>query len=147
MRQVFVFIQRQVATKCEAGVCLHSKAGCHKKRGRYLPQNEAGIRWRLCARHTNRLFLVLVLLASSEAACQAPVKRRFIERSGRRDSNSRQPAWKAGTLPLSYSRISRGARTRTADLLLPKQARYQLRHTPLTYLNFSMILVTCQVLF
>ena len=25
--------------------------------------------------------------------------------SGRRDSNPRQPAWKAGTLPLSYSRI------------------------------------------
>ncbi len=25
--------------------------------------------------------------------------------SGRRDSNSRQPAWKAGTLPLSYFRL------------------------------------------
>ena len=25
--------------------------------------------------------------------------------SGRRDSNSQQPAWKAGTLPLSYFRI------------------------------------------
>src|SRR5438477_8903480 len=27
-------------------------------------------------------------------------------------------------------RIGRGARTRTADLLVPNQARYQLRHTP-----------------
>ena len=27
--------------------------------------------------------------------------------SGRRDSNPRQPAWKAGTLPLSYSRVFR----------------------------------------
>jgi hypothetical protein len=43
--------------------------------------------------------------------------------SGRRDLNSRQPAWKAGALPLSYSRMSRGGRTRTADLLDPSQAR------------------------
>src|SRR5450631_256820 len=35
--------------------------------------------------------------ASSEAACQAPAKGRSMKKSGRRDSNSRQPAWKAGT--------------------------------------------------
>ena len=28
------------------------------------------------------------------------------QKSGRRDSNSRQPAWKAGTLPLSYFRLT-----------------------------------------
>jgi hypothetical protein len=48
------------------------------------------------------------------------------------------PAWKAGALPLSYTRVSvmilkrqgrssisrsRGDRTRTCDLLLPKQTR------------------------
>ncbi len=31
----------------------------------------------------------------------------------------------------------RGARTRTADLLVPNQARYQLRHTPVTYRTIS----------
>ncbi len=53
-------------------------------------------------------------------------------KSGRRDSNPRQPAWKAGTLPTELLPQSRGARTRTADLLVPNQARYQLRHTPST---------------
>ncbi len=56
------------------------------------------------------------------------------------------PAWKAGTLPLSYTRRPgpkpqkrtttlvvrrRGDWTRTSGLLLPKQVRYQLRYTPL----------------
>jgi hypothetical protein len=33
--------------------------------------------------------------------------------------------------------LSRDARIRTADLLLPKQARYQLRYTPLHTLNYT----------
>src|SRR6266567_8116053 len=75
-------------------------------------------------------------LGCHQTASEALLERRFTDWSGRRGSNPRQPAWKAGTLPLSYSRkltfsfIGRGAQTRTADLLLPKQARYQLRHTP-----------------
>ena len=32
------------------------------------------------------------------------------------------PAWKAGVLPLNYTRISRGDRIRTCDLLVPNQA-------------------------
>ena len=42
------------------------------------------------------------------SACKAALERRFREKSGRRDSNPRQPAWKAGTLPLSYSRVVSG---------------------------------------
>ena len=45
------------------------------------------------------------------------------------------PAWKAGVLPLYYTReltkgIGRGARTRTGDLLVPNQAHYQLCYAP-----------------
>ena len=32
------------------------------------------------------------------------------------------PAWKAGVLPLNYTRIIRGDRIRTCDLLVPNQA-------------------------
>src|SRR2546426_11464145 len=49
------------------------------------------------------------LLSPSPFGCHqlAPeglAQRRFTVWSGRRGSNPRQPAWKAGTLPLSYSR-------------------------------------------
>src|SRR5579883_1269608 len=58
----------------------------------------------------------------SQRASEVPAKRRCTLGSGRRGSNPRQPAWKAGTLPLSYSRSNfcvrlvcyrtgRGART------------------------------------
>ncbi len=90
----------------------------------------------LFAQHKTVSLLAVTSLACLQAASHEPVKRRFTSWSGRRGSNPRQPAWKAGTLPLSYSRMlatdgtGRGARTRTADLLVPNQARYQLRHTP-----------------
>ena len=32
------------------------------------------------------------------------------------------PAWKAGVLPLNYTRMNRGDRIRTCDLLVPNQA-------------------------
>ena len=38
---------------------------------------------------------------------------------------------------IDFFLIGRGAQTRTADLLLPKQARYQLRHTPLHLLSLA----------
>ena len=42
---------------------------------------------------------------------------------------SRPPAWQAGALPLSYTRSNGPDReTWTPDTLLPKQARYRLRH-------------------
>ena len=37
------------------------------------------------------------------------------------------------------TRLGRDAQTRTADLLLPKQARYQLRHTPLYYFLLPLL--------
>ena len=42
------------------------------------------------------------------------------------------PAWKAGVLPLNYTRIKNGRddRIRTCDILLPKQARYQTAPRP-----------------
>src|SRR5690348_7280469 len=59
----------------------HSKAGSHKTWGRSFLQNEAGVRSRPCVQQKNRLFLKLSLLASCEAACQAPAKRRFCKKS------------------------------------------------------------------
>ncbi len=35
---------------------------------------------------------------------ELPTIRRCVSKSGRRDSNSQRPAWKAGALPLSYTR-------------------------------------------
>ncbi len=59
----------------------------------------------LFAHHKTACLLTLSPLACHEAACSEPVKRRFMRWSGRRGSNPRQPAWEAGTLPLSYSRM------------------------------------------
>ena len=61
--------------------------------------------------------------------CDPPLRRRMLyplsykRISGRRDLNSRQPAWKAGTLPLSYSRIYslklfKGSKKIHTDLIL-----------------------------
>ncbi len=43
--------------------------------------------------------LTITLPGCRQAASDRPAKRRCKEWSGRRDSNPRQPAWKAGTLP------------------------------------------------
>ena len=61
-------------------------------------------------------------------------------RSGRRDSNPRQPAWKAGALPTElhppvhvlqlHLCHGRDERIRTSDPLLPKQVRYQTAPRP-----------------
>src|SRR5437764_13004584 len=65
------------------------EAGCHPK----LRQDVAV---HLSAHHKTACLLTLSPLACHEAACSEPVKRRFNAWSGRRDSNPRQPAWKAG---------------------------------------------------
>ena len=57
----------------------------------------------LFAHHKTACLLTLSPLACHEAACGEPVKRRFNAWSGRRDSNPRQPAWKAGILLLSLA--------------------------------------------
>src|SRR5947209_3229867 len=49
----------------------------------------------LFAHHKTACLLTLSPLACHEAACSEPIKRRFRRWSGRRDSNPRQPAWKA----------------------------------------------------
>src|SRR4051794_38705957 len=68
------------------------EAGCH-------PKSRQDVAAHLFAHHKTACLLTLSPLACHEAACSEPVKRRFIGKSGRRDSNPRQPAWKAGTLP------------------------------------------------
>ncbi len=68
------------------------EAGCH-------PKSRQDVAVRLLTQHKTACLLTLTPLACHEAACSEPVKRRFIAWSGRRGSNPRQPAWKAGTLP------------------------------------------------
>src|SRR6266566_8731241 len=65
------------------------EAGCHPK----MRQDVAA---HLFTHHKTACLLTLSPLACHKAACSEPVKRRFRAWSGRRDSNPRQPAWKAG---------------------------------------------------
>jgi hypothetical protein len=83
----------------EAGCRVLARAGCRDGRGRMSPQNEAECRCTPFAQHKTACLLTLTPLACHEAACGEPGKRRFMQKSGRRGSNPRQPAWKAGTLP------------------------------------------------
>src|SRR6266699_1247119 len=57
----------------------------------------------LFTQHKTACLLTLSPLACHEAACSEPVKRRFNAWSGRRGSNPRQPAWKAGCHTLAAS--------------------------------------------
>jgi hypothetical protein len=101
----------------EAGFHVLNEAGCRCTRGRFsridegrcLPKIGAGVHDTLFCQKQNRLLTKLSPSGCPQTASQGPVKRQFEEKSGRRDSNSRQPAWKAGTLPLSYSRMSTGS--------------------------------------
>ena len=85
-----------VKPQCPAGCCL--------ARGRLFPKIGAGCRCTPFFQKHHRLLADLVPLAWCEAASHQPSRRRWTTKSGRRDSNPRQPAWEAGTLPLSYSR-------------------------------------------
>jgi hypothetical protein len=66
------------------------EAGC-------VPKRWQGVAVRFCSKNKIVSLLALSPLASCEAASHRPAKRRYKTKSGRRDSNSRQPAWKAGT--------------------------------------------------
>src|SRR5207248_9938514 len=66
---------------------------------RQCPKLRQDVAVHLSAHHKTACMLTLSPLACHEAACGEPVKRRFNAWSGRRGSNPRQPAWKAGTLP------------------------------------------------
>ena len=60
-----------------------------------------------------------------------------------------RPAWKAGALPLSYTRIrGRSSRIRTCDPLVPSQVRYQTALCPdiRSYLYSGEPLVSYQVI-
>src|SRR5437868_10400887 len=60
---------------------------------------EADSRWTRFRTQQNRLLWPSSLPACLQTAYEALPERRFLVGSGRRDSNPRQPAWKAGTLP------------------------------------------------
>src|SRR5258708_16976979 len=77
------------------------EAGCHPK----MRQDVAA---HLFAHHKTACLLTLSPLACHEAASGEPVKRRFIVWSGRRGSNPRQPAWKAGCRALAASLLRTG---------------------------------------
>src|SRR5712692_6196946 len=62
----------------------------------------------LFAHHKTACLLTLSPLACHEAAASEPVKRRFMHWSGRRDSNPRQPAWKAGCHTIAASLLRTG---------------------------------------
>ena len=59
----------------------------------------------VCSKNTNASLLTCLPFASFEAACGRSEGDDGQEKSGRRDSNPRQPLWESGTLPLSYSRM------------------------------------------
>ena len=81
----------------KAGCCEHARAGCHLKMRQDVVVH-------LLVHQKTAFLLDSSPLGCHQVASHKPGKRRFKGKSGRRDSNSRQPAWKAGTLPLSYSR-------------------------------------------
>ena len=95
-RQDVAKLRRQDVASSPGQDVAMGEAGCHLK----MRQDVAAHRF---AHHKTACLLTLSPLACHEAACSEPVKRRFNAWSGRRDSNPRQPAWKAGTLPFSFT--------------------------------------------
>jgi hypothetical protein len=92
-------MERQVVMSQMTGehFCQHVRGeagGC--------PEMKAGVRWTSFEAQENRRLAWSSLFACHQAACEALREGRLIEWSGRRGSNPRQPAWKAGILPLRY---------------------------------------------
>ncbi len=124
-----------------AGCYAFSEAGCHCTRGRFsrtdvgrcLPKTGAGFHFTLfCQKHNVPLHIPSPS-GCSQTASQGPVKRQSI---GKKRETGLEPATACLEGRNSTTELlpqDRGARTRTADLLVPNQARYQLRHTPATY--------------
>ena len=125
----------------EAGFHVLSEAGVHCTRGRFsrtdegrcLPKIGAGFHDTLfCQKHNRLLTDALTVWLSSDGfsrACKETVRRK--ERETRLELATACLEGRNSTTELLPQ--DRGARTRTADLLVPNQARYQLRHTPMTY--------------
>ncbi len=64
--------------------------------GEAMHKSRQDVAANLLTQHKTACLLTLLPLACHKAAYREPVKRRFIDESGRRGSNPRQPAWKAG---------------------------------------------------
>src|SRR5579875_1690749 len=89
---------------CKGRMSPWSRQDVASSPGQNVTTGEAECRCTPFAQHKTACFLTLTPLAYHEAASGEPVKRRSLCESGRRDSNPRQLAWEARTLPLSYSR-------------------------------------------
>ena len=92
----------------EAGCRICAKAGCRVRLGRMSPPREGrmspevprqDVAVRVCVHKNTVSLLSLTLPGCRQAASDRPAERRCKRWSGRRGSNPRQPAWKAGTLP------------------------------------------------
>src|SRR5579864_3076003 len=59
-------------------------------------KSRQGVAARLLIHRKTASLLALSLPGCSQAACDRPAQRRSIRESGRRGSNPREPAWKAG---------------------------------------------------
>src|SRR6266702_599131 len=91
----------QTTIRFEAGCRVLAKAGCHvSKKAGCRAKSRQDVATRLFAHRKTASLLALSLPGCSQTACDRPAQRRSILGSGRRDSNPRQPAWKAGTLPI-----------------------------------------------
>src|SRR6266699_1397393 len=92
LRQDVAYLRRQDVAAKKAGCRVPVKAGCRAK-------SRQDVAARLFAHKKTASLLAVSLPGCSQTACDRPAQRRSIHKSGRRDSNPRQPAWKAGTLP------------------------------------------------
>jgi hypothetical protein len=73
----------------KAGCRVLAKAGCH-------PKTRQDVAVHVSVHKNTVSLLSLTLPGCRQAACDRPAQRRSIRWSGRRGSNPRQPAWKAG---------------------------------------------------
>ena len=78
-------------------------------RGRYLPENVGRCPLEAFWHRKNRRLELSSLLAFYQTACEALRERRSKGWSGRRDSNPRQPAWKAGCHTITARFTSSGS--------------------------------------
>ena len=124
----------------KAGCRVLDKAGCRTK-------SRQDVAAHLFPKNKTATLLSLSPLACHEAACRGLAKRRSIKISGRRGSNSRQPAWKAGTLPLSYSRIVGVHRLELWTSWSQTRRATNCATPRLIRLNYIILLPLCQVPF
>ena len=106
----------------EAGVC---------------PKSRQVVIVRKNTKNKNISLPTLSLPVCLQTACRQPAKRLCIPKKRETRFELATACLEGRNSTTELLPHNRGARTRTADLLLPKQARYQLRHTPFTSLTIS----------